>query len=60
LLFAIVNVARKLGINAEEALQGANDKFMRRFARIEKALLEKKLTLAEMDALWNKAKAEEK
>jgi len=60
LLFAIVNVARKLGINAEEALQGANDKFMRRFARIEKALLEKKLTLAEMDTLWNMAKAAEK
>lgn len=60
LLFAIVNVARKLNIDAEEALQEANDKFMRRFAKIEKALGKKRLTLLEMDALWNRIKAAER
>lgn len=60
LLFAIVNVARKLDLDAEEALQGANNKFIRRFAKIEAALLKKKLTLAQMDRLWEKAKAAEK
>lgn len=59
LLFAIVNVARKLDIDAEEALQKGNDKFMRRFSTIEKKLQKKKLTLAQMDALWEKAKASE-
>lgn len=60
LLFAIVNVARKLDIHAEEALQEANAKFGRRFSKIEKELVKKKLTLKEMDDLWNKAKAAEK
>jgi tetrapyrrole methylase family protein/MazG family protein len=60
LLFAIVNVARKLDLDAEEALQGANNKFVRRFAKIEAALLKKKLTLKEMDRLWARAKAAEK
>ena len=60
LLFAIVNVARKLHVDAEEALQQGNNKFMRRFAHIEKKLLHKKMTLAEMDALWDKVKAAEK
>jgi len=57
LLFAIVNVARKLDIDAEEALQQANTKFMRRFAKIEKKLQKRKMTLAEMDALWDKIKS---
>jgi MazG family protein len=60
LLFSIVNVARKLDLDAEETLQQANSKFMRRFARIEKALQKKKLTLKQMDALWDKAQAVEK
>ncbi|MFA5113480.1 MAG: nucleoside triphosphate pyrophosphohydrolase [Candidatus Margulisiibacteriota bacterium] len=60
LLFSIVNVARKLDLDAEEALQLANTKFMRRFARIEKKLQKKKLTLKQMDALWDRAKAAEK
>jgi ATP diphosphatase len=59
LLFAIVNVARKLDLDAEEALQQANSKFMRRFSRIEKKLQRKKMSLKEMDALWNKVKAAE-
>jgi len=60
LLFSIVNVARKLNIDAEETLQEANCKFMRRFSNIEKALQKKKMTLAQMDALWDKVKASEK
>ena len=59
LLFAVVNVARKLEIDAEDALQSANAKFMKRFGSIEKALQEKKLTLEEMDKLWEKAKESE-
>jgi len=61
LLFAITNVARKLEINAEQALQYANAKFMRRFSKIEKKLSAggKKMTLAQMDHLWNKVKASE-
>lgn len=60
LLFAIVNVTRKLDLDAEEALQQANVKFMRRFSHIEKKLERKKLTIQEMDALWNEVKAAEK
>jgi len=59
LLFAIVNVSRKLNFDAEEALQQANSKFMRRFAKIEKKLRKKKMTLAEMDELWNRIKVSE-
>lgn len=59
LLFAIVNVARKLEIDAEEALQKANSKFMRRFSHIEKKLRHKKMTLKQMGALWDKVKASE-
>ncbi len=59
LLFAITNVARKLDINAEEALQQANNKFIRRFAAIEKELAKKSLSIEQMDELWEKAKAKE-
>ncbi|MBN3032833.1 MAG: nucleoside triphosphate pyrophosphohydrolase [Candidatus Saganbacteria bacterium] len=60
LLFSIVNVARKLDIDPEDALQLANAKFLRRFAKIEKALGRRKLSVAEMDAIWNRVKASEK
>ncbi|MFC1510795.1 nucleoside triphosphate pyrophosphohydrolase [Candidatus Margulisiibacteriota bacterium] len=60
LLFAVANVARKLDIHAEEALQDANSKFMRRFSKIEKKLGKKKMTLAQMDALWDKVKSAER
>lgn len=59
LLFAVVNVARKLDIDAEEALQMGNTKFMRRFSKIEKKLQKKKMNLKQMDELWNKIKAAE-
>lgn len=65
LLFAVVNLARHLGVDPEGAIRGANRKFERRFAFIEKALAEKgqspaESSLDEMDALWNAAKAAEK
>jgi len=61
LLFSIVNVSRKLDLNAEESLQGAIKKFAKRFAYIEKHSGNKKrklteMTLKEMDVLWEKAK----
>lgn len=65
LLFVAANLARHLGIDPEAALRGANAKFTRRFRTIEAALAAEgrrpeESDLAEMDALWNKAKAAEK
>lgn len=65
LLFVMANLARHMSIDPEAALRAANEKFTRRFARIEDCLEELDKTpaqsnLAEMDALWNRAKAEEK
>jgi ATP diphosphatase len=62
LLFVIANVARHLKLDPEAALRGANQKFIRRFGYIEERLAEDKRTpaqshLAEMDALWDEAKA---
>jgi len=64
LLFAVVNLARHAGADPEMALRAANAKFERRFAHIERALAARgrtltEATLAEMDALWNEAKASE-
>lgn len=61
LLFACVNLARKLGVDAEAALRGATDRFTRRFEYVEDRLRERgrtprDATLAEMDALWEEAK----
>lgn len=65
LLFVMANLARHLKVDPEAALRAANAKFTRRFARIEDWLAEAGKTpaasdLAEMDALWNRAKAEER
>jgi ATP diphosphatase len=65
LLFVVANVARHLGIDPEAALRGANQKFIRRFHAIECKLAEQgrtpaQSTLAEMDLLWDEAKAGEK
>ena len=65
LLFAVVNLARHMKADPEDILRATNQKFERRFASIEKALAArgkspKDATLAEMDALWDEAKAEEK
>lgn len=65
LLFVMANLARHLEVDPESALRAANAKFTRRFGRIEAWLAETgkrpaDSDLAEMDALWNRAKAEEK
>jgi nucleoside triphosphate diphosphatase len=65
LLFAVVNLARHLDADPEGVLRRTNLKFERRFASIERALAArgkapKDATLAEMDALWDAAKEEEK
>jgi nucleoside triphosphate diphosphatase len=64
LLFAAVNLARPLRADPEAVLRGTNRKFERRFAAIEHALAAdgkkpQDATLAEMDALWDAAKARE-
>lgn len=64
LLFAVVNLARHLDADPEAALRQTNLKFERRFAAIERALaargkVPQEASLAEMDALWNEAKAAE-
>jgi len=65
LLFAVVNLGRHLGVEPETALRTTNLKFERRFAAIEDALAAKgkkpaDASLAEMDALWDQAKARER
>lgn len=65
LLFVVANLARKLDVEPEDALRGANAKFIRRFGHIEKRLAEDGRTpdqsdLAEMDRLWDEAKAIDK
>ena len=65
LLFVVVNLARHLKIDPEQALRGTNGKFERRFGFIEAALARQgrgpaQAGLAEMDALWTQAKAAEK
>jgi MazG family protein len=64
LLFVLVNVARRRGIEAEAAVRGANAKFRRRFASVERSAAERGVALrdldfAALDALWDAAKAEE-
>jgi len=64
LLFAAVNLARHLNADPETVLRQTNRKFERRFAGIERALAARgkkpqDATLAEMDVLWDEAKAQE-
>lgn len=61
LLFSLVNIARKFGINTEDSLRLTNNKFQFRFEYIEKKLAESNRTvldanLNEMDTYWNEAK----
>ena len=65
LLFVLVNVARKRGIEAESAVRAANAKFRRRFASVERQAAERGVALrdldfAALDVLWDTAKAEER
>ena len=64
LLFALVNYSRFIKVNADDALEHANNKFKRRFTYIEEKAKEMgksvaDMTLAEMEALWQEAKSEE-
>lgn len=64
LLFAVVNVARFLKTDPEDAINRTTDKFIRRFARVEQAAKDagrslSEMSLAEMDALWDAAKQKE-
>ncbi|MBE7025193.1 MAG: nucleoside triphosphate pyrophosphohydrolase [Ruminococcaceae bacterium] len=61
LLFAAVNTARLAGVDAEEALTAATEKFIRRFSFVESAAKEngkalQEMTLQEMDLLWEESK----
>jgi ATP diphosphatase len=65
LMFVMANLARHLNIDPEEALRSANKKFTRRFEGVEAKLTELGKTpqqsdLAEMDALWDAVKQDEK
>jgi tetrapyrrole methylase family protein/MazG family protein len=59
--FAMTNVSRLLGLNPEISLKMANDKFMRRFLKVEQKLQEEgrslgEANLAEMDSIWEQVK----
>jgi XTP/dITP diphosphohydrolase len=61
LLFSLINYARFIDINPEDALEKTNKKFIKRFQYLENKALElnkslKDMTLAEMDVFWNQAK----
>jgi uncharacterized protein YabN with tetrapyrrole methylase and pyrophosphatase domain len=64
LLFAVVNLARALSIDAESALQSATGKFEKRFRTMERAVPAdrefKELSFDEMNALWEVAKESER
>jgi MazG family protein len=64
-LAVIVNLGRRSGIDAEAALRGANDKFRRRFAEVERRAVARGISLKDadfttLDALWDEAKAAER
>ena len=61
-LFSLINYARFIEVNPEDALERTNKKFIRRFKHLEKEALRegktlREMTLAEMDVYWNQAKA---
>ncbi|MGV3508757.1 MAG: nucleoside triphosphate pyrophosphohydrolase [Sphingobacteriaceae bacterium] len=61
LLFSLINYARFIDINPEDALEKTNKKFIKRFQYLESKAAEqnkslKNMTLAEMDIFWNEAK----
>lgn len=65
LLFAVVNLARHAGVDAEQTLKAATGKFERRFAGVEmmlaaRGLTPRQSTLEHMEELWNEVKAGEK
>jgi uncharacterized protein YabN with tetrapyrrole methylase and pyrophosphatase domain len=64
LLFAVVNYARWMGVDAESALRSANQRFRRRFKEVEMRAQQAgrrltELALAELESLWQAAKEDE-
>jgi MazG family protein len=61
--FVLANLCRRLGLDAEQAVRGANAKFARRFAHVERRALESggwdALALEQLEAFWQEAKSEE-
>ncbi|KAA0222507.1 hypothetical protein EDM76_13545, partial [bacterium] len=62
ILFVLANIGQRMGVDAEQALRGANEKFRRRFRTVEELAAGrgvdlKDLDLAGLDALWDEAKA---
>ena len=60
-LLTVTSLCRKLGINAENALNRATDKFIDRFEQVENAVISKdldinSLSMAELDAIWDENK----
>jgi tetrapyrrole methylase family protein/MazG family protein len=65
LLFVLVNLGKWMGINAEEALRRANDKFLNRFTAMERAIVGegkklREMSVEEMDRYWDRVKAGDK
>ena len=59
ILFAVAHLGNFLNINPEMALQKANDKFEKRFDKLEKTLLDKKISdfsIEELESMWQKVK----
>jgi XTP/dITP diphosphohydrolase len=61
LLFSLINYARFININPEDALEKTNKKFIKRFQYLESKAQElgknlKEMSLEEMDVFWNEAK----
>jgi uncharacterized protein YabN with tetrapyrrole methylase and pyrophosphatase domain len=64
LLFAVVNLSRKLTIDPRAALERSNDKFKRRFEGVERLAAERgvdigRASLEQLDRLWDETKAAE-
>jgi tetrapyrrole methylase family protein/MazG family protein len=65
LLLVVTNLARRHGVDAEDALRAASDKFRARFRRVERMARERNvqlrdLDMAELDSMWDAAKLEER
>lgn len=65
LLFAVVNLCRRAGVHASLALDRANDKFVRRFERVEQLAAQRGIVMGEadlatLDALWDEVKSRER
>ena len=61
LLFSVVNVSRFINVDAEEALTASTDKFLNRFAIVERLAKERNVDMStssieELDSLWDEAK----